>query len=80
MDSSACAYVLPALGSFGNTGVGTEGAPSFFNMDTSLRKQFPVAEKRYIEFRGEFFNLLNHVSFGPPGRDITTPASFGLIT
>ena len=33
-----------------------------------------------LEFRGEFFNVLNHVSLGPPARDITTPATFGLIT
>jgi hypothetical protein len=26
------------------------------------------------------FNILNYVSWGPPGRDITAPASFGQIT
>jgi hypothetical protein len=79
VDNGTCAYGLPALGSFGNAGVGTERAPAFFNLDTSLGKKFYVAEKKYVEFRGEFFNVLNQVSFGPPGRDITTPATFGLI-
>jgi hypothetical protein len=79
IDDGKCAYGLPARGSFGNAGVSTERAPSFFNLDISLGKKFLVAEKKYVEFRGEFFNLLNHVNFGPPGRDITVPASFGLI-
>jgi hypothetical protein len=35
---------------------------------------------RYGEFRVEAFNALNHPSFGPPGRDIAAPNSFGVIT
>ncbi len=80
LDNGVCAYGVAANGTFGTAGVGTERAPSFFNLDTSLGKKFHVTEKKYVEFRGEFFNVLNHVSFGPPGRDISTPATFGLIT
>ena len=35
---------------------------------------------RYLEFRVEAFNLLNHPSFGPPARDISVPNTFGVIT
>ena len=28
----------------------------------------------------EMFNAFNHASFGPPGRSLATPATFGLIT
>lgn len=79
VDDGICAYGLPQRGVFGNAGVGTERAPSFSNLDISAGKKFYVAEKKYFEFRGEFFNVLNHVSFGPPGRDSSTPATFGLI-
>jgi hypothetical protein len=74
-----CAYGIPALGEFGSAGVGTERAPGFFTLDSSIGKRFNVTERQRIEFRAELFNVLNHVSFGPPGRDITAPASFGAI-
>jgi len=80
VDNGICAYGHPALGSFGNAGVGTERAPNFFNLDGSLGKKFYVTEKSYLDVRAEFFNVLNYVSLGPPGRDITTPATFGQIT
>jgi carboxypeptidase family protein len=80
VDNGSCAYGLPALGQFGSSGVGTERAPSFFNLDGSIGKKFNVTEKNYLDFRTEFFNMLNHVSWGPPGRDITSPTAFGQIT
>ncbi|MBI4905640.1 MAG: TonB-dependent receptor [Acidobacteria bacterium] len=80
VDNGTCAYGIPALGTFGTGGVGTERAPSFFNFDASLGKKFRVTERQYVDFRMELFNAFNHVSFGPPGRDITAVASFGQIT
>lgn len=80
VDNGTCAYGVPALGEFGSAGVGTERAPGFFNLDTSLGKRFAINERHNIEFRAEFFNILNSVSWGAPGRDITAPASFGSIT
>ncbi len=79
-DNGTCAYGIPAFGSFGNAGVGTERAPSFFNLDLSIGKKFHVTETQRFDFRVEFFNALNHVSFGPPGRDITNLGTFGQIT
>ncbi len=56
------------------TGVGLLGGkitqfhgPGFFNLDFSLFKQFRTTEKTRLEFRGEFFNILNHPNFGNPG-------------
>jgi len=80
VDNGTCAYGIPAIGTFGTAGVGTERAPSFFNFDASIGKKFVVTESQYLDFRAEFFNALNHVSFGPPGRDITAVGSFGQIT
>jgi hypothetical protein len=39
-----------------------------------------MGTERYLEFRVETFNLTNTPSFGPPGRDISVPNTFGLIT
>ncbi len=80
INDGQCAYGVPAPGTFGTAGVGTERAPSFFNLDLSIGKKFSVTERQYFDFRAEFFNAFNHVSFGPPGRDISTPSAFGQIT
>ena len=79
VDNGTCAYGIPALGEFGSSGVGTERAPGFFNLDMSIGKNFKVTERQRFEFRAEMFNVLNFVSWGPPGRDITAPAGFGTI-
>ena len=79
VNDGSCAYGVPALGEFGSAGVGTERAPGFFNLDTSIGKRFNVTERQRLEFRAEMFNILNFVSLGAPGRDITTPAAFGAI-
>jgi hypothetical protein len=80
VNNGTCAYGIPALGSFGNAQVGSQRAPSYFNLDLSVGKKFHVTETQYFDFRAEFFNSLNHVSFGPPGRDITALSTFGAIT
>ncbi len=79
VNNGTCAYGIPALGQFGSTGVGTERAPGFFNLDTSVGKRFAITERQYLEFRAELFNVLNYVSWGNPGRDITAPAGYGSI-
>jgi hypothetical protein len=80
VDDGKCAFGIPAVGSLGSAGVGTLRAPTFFNMDLSIGKQFSLTEHKYLQFRAEFFNALNHVSYSPPGRDITSPTAFGQIT
>ncbi|MGH9628296.1 MAG: hypothetical protein ACRD7E_08155, partial [Bryobacteraceae bacterium] len=80
VDNGTCSYGLPNLGEFGSAGVGTERAPGFFNLDASIGKKFNITERQYLDFRVELFNALNFVSWGPPGRDMTTPGGFGSIT
>jgi hypothetical protein len=80
IDNGVCPYGVPALGSFGNAGIGTERAPMYFNLDTSIGKSFQLTEHQRLEFRAEFFNVSNVVNYGPPARDITSPATFGQIT
>jgi hypothetical protein len=80
VDDGKCAYGQAANGNFGSGSVGTLRAGSFFNLDSSIGKKFMMTERYYFDFRAEFFNTLNHVSWGPPGRAINDPANFGVIT
>jgi hypothetical protein len=80
VNTGSCAYGVAAPGSFGNAGVGTERAMLFKNLDISLGKKFYTGERRYIDFRADFFNIANHPNFGPPGANISSTGSFGVIT
>lgn len=84
VDDGVCAYGQPADGFFGNAGIGTERAPGFFSLDTAIGKRFHVTERHYFEFRTEFFNMFNHVSWAPPASpgntNVANPANFGAIT
>ncbi len=73
------AFAIPALGTFGNAGVGILRAPKYWNVDFSVSKKFTTVARQYLMFRGEMFNILNHPNFGPPNRDIQSTA-FGTIT
>ena len=79
-DNGTCAYQRPALGTFGNSAIGTERAPGFFNVDVSLGKAFQIKEGHTVQFRAEMYNLPNMTMFSPPARDISSPATFGLIS
>ena len=74
----------------GELGIGPRApvyGPRFVNTDFSLVKDFPLPfrEAMNLQFRAEFFNLLNHPQFfleglGDSGQqDISTPSSFGVI-
>ena len=78
------AFALPAAGTWGTLGRGTFTGPGLADVDVSLFKNTAVAEKATLQFRAEFFNLLNHANFGPPNATVfsggAVSASAGLIT
>ena len=74
------AFERVPLGTWGNCGIGVARAPHYRNIDAVLAKRFNAGGDRYFEFRAEAFNLTNTPSFGPPGRDINAPNTFGQIT
>ncbi len=78
-DNGVCAYGVQGTNQFGNTGVGTERAPSFSNVDLTISKRFNLTEQKYFAVRADFFNAFNGVSFSPPDRT-TNNSTFGLIT
>ena len=48
---------------FGNSGPSILLGPGQANFDANLRKQFNINERVNVQFRAEFFNLLNHPQF-----------------
>ena len=64
---------------FGNTGRNIMRGPGQRGFDLVLSKHFRVTERTRLEFRSEFFNILNITNFGNPGGNIATPATFGVI-
>jgi hypothetical protein len=60
------AFVLPAAGTYGNLGRGTLRGPGLVSMDVSLLKDTKLTEKVGMQFRAEFFNVLNHTNFNTP--------------
>jgi len=64
--NTACFTPATAAGDFGNTGRNILRGPAQQNVDISLIKFFPITERTKLEFRTEFFNAFNMVSFENP--------------
>ncbi len=64
-------FVLPALGSYGNSGRNSMIGPGDYNLDFALFKRFPIRESWQLQYRLEMFNALNHANLGNPRRNIT---------
>lgn len=60
------AFTLANPGQFGNLGRNTLVGPGLAKVDVGLFKEFPLGENRRVQFRTEFFNILNHPNFGIP--------------
>jgi hypothetical protein len=78
------AFSLPAAGTYGNLGRGVFNGPGLTELDMSLFKTAAVSERVSLQFRAEFFNLLNHTNLGTPNATVFSSgainASAGLIT
>ena len=74
------AFATPATGTFGNAGRDIITAPGTATANVGLFKTFPVPlrEGVRIQFRSEFFNVLNRVNLGNP--NVTLGSSMGRIT
>ena len=73
------AFSLNAPGTFGTAPRNLLRNPTFFNVDLSLQKSFPIAERSHIQLRGDFFNLFNNVHFNQPGATVSATTTFGSI-
>ncbi len=61
------AFAIPQPGAFGNLGRDALHGPNMAQLDLTVSKRFPVTERTNLEFRGEFYNILNHANFAAPG-------------
>lgn len=78
------AFVLPAAGTWGNLGRGVFSGPGLADIDFSVFKNTTLSERVSLQFRTEFFNLLNRTNLGTPNATVFSGSSFsptaGLIT
>lgn len=72
-------FVAPGNGVLGNASKSPGIGPGFANFDTSLLKDFHITEKRYVQFRSQFYNLFNRPNFSNPNGSRGNPA-FGQIS
>ncbi len=64
---------------FGTLGRNILRGPGQHNLDLALQKKFVFREPAGLEFRAEFFNILNHANFGNPSANLDT-STFGVIS
>jgi hypothetical protein len=78
--NKAAFAIPPASAPFGNVGRNAFRTPNFWQWDLGVNKNFriPAREGMAVQFRSEFFNVLNHTNFVAPNADITS-AAFGTI-
>jgi hypothetical protein len=80
------AFALPANNGpgtgFGNVEKGSLRGPAQSVWNVALARNFRVAGERYVQFRAEYFNVLNHSLLNNPSvsNPIGSSTSFGTIT
>jgi hypothetical protein len=81
--TEVAAFTNPGAGSPGTLADYAFHGPGFSTVDMSLFKNFPLFKERTkLQFRAEFFNLLNPASFqSPPSTSLNIDSgSFGVLT
>ena len=80
------AFLAPpnASGFYGNLGRDTLIGPGLATWDLSAIKDTRIHERLSLQFRAEFFNILNHANFNTPNAVVFTPSgtspTAGVIT
>ena len=67
---------------YGNVVKGTLRGPGFTNWDAGVVRSFPIYRETTVEFRAEYFDVLNHTELNNPSTSnpIGSSTSFGTIT
>jgi hypothetical protein len=69
--------------SWGNIGTGVILGPGQLNFDAAMLRNTrlgSIHENALLQFRAEFFNLMNHPQFANPAANMAAPGTFGSIT
>jgi hypothetical protein len=60
------ALAAPPAYTFGDSGMGIFDGPGYHEFNTALLKNFYFREDKYLQFRWEMFNAINHVNLANP--------------
>ena len=72
-------FCIPSPGQNGS-GRNLVRGPNFWNLDSGLLKNFDVKERFKLQFRAEFFNVLNHANFENPRNSTSGSAALTSLT
>ena len=73
-------FVEAPLGQIGSARRTICCGPRIANLNLAVHKTVVLREATHLEFRTEFFNLLNHTQFFNPDGNITDKTTFGQVT
>jgi hypothetical protein len=77
------AFSLPPTGpagtGFGNVLKGSLRGPGFTNWDAAMIRSFPIVGESNLQFRAEYFDVLNHTELGNPAVSLSSATTFGTI-
>jgi hypothetical protein len=68
-----------ALGTIGSAPRSVCCGPGLNNFDIAIHKNTKLSEQAHLEFRGEFFNVVNHAQFLAPDGNISDGGDFGRV-
>jgi hypothetical protein len=75
-----CAFTTPAIGTLGNAPRNFIQDQTYWGLDTSVHRLFPIKEGFALKIDVEAFNVLNHPVLGSPASTVTTQSSLGQIS
>jgi len=75
------AFQIPEPGTFGNAGRNVIIGPGIQNMDAALARNFKLSDAARVQFRADFYNVLNHPNLvAPPTmQNFADSADFGVL-
>jgi hypothetical protein len=74
------AIAIQPTGTFGDLGRNAIYGPGMWNLDMALSRRFDIKERLKLEFRADFFNVMNHGNWSGVGSSTASLATFGTIT
>ena len=66
------AFTPAPFGTYGNLGRGVYNGPGLAEVDLSVLKNIAVTERVNLQFRAEFFNLMNRANYASPNQTVFT--------
>ncbi|MGA3187191.1 MAG: carboxypeptidase regulatory-like domain-containing protein [Bryobacteraceae bacterium] len=76
---NTAAFAVAPYGTFGNAGRNILSGPGLATVDVSLVKNTRATERLNVQFRAEFFNVVNHTNFNLPD-NFLGDTTFGQVT